>query len=110
MLSAASWAPRSRCSWRSRRVVWAVLPWQPSHALVGSVPQGEERRFRGLLHTTCSSRASRDRPSRRVASLAFVAGVGGTQPREEGGGGRAPVGTAGGARVPRGENPGGRWG
>ena len=94
MLSAASWVPGSRCSWRSPRVVWAVPPWQPSHALVGSVPQGEERRFRGLLHTTCSSRASRDRPSRRVASWAFVAAVGGTQHREEVAGARAPAGPA----------------
>src|SRR5258705_11842573 len=84
----------TRCSWRSPRVAWAVLTWQPSPALLGSVPQGEERRSRGLLHTTCSSRASRDRPSRRVASRAFVAAVGGTQHREEVAGARAPAGPA----------------
>src|SRR5258705_6623912 len=100
----------TRCSWRSPRVAWAVLPWQPSHALVGSVPQGEERRSRGLLHTTCSSRASRDRPSRRVASRAFVAAVGGTQHREEVAGGGAPAGPAGAGGAPAGGTPGARGG
>jgi len=79
---------------RDRGTHGGVLPWQPSHALVGSVPQGEERRSRGLLHTTCSSRASRDRPPRRVASWAFVAAAGGTQHREEVAGARAPAGPA----------------